>query len=83
MKISRREAVTFLLGGLAALGGSSSVSEKPSLPERCKRHHEPKSVPPWDLISYKWELVYDQQGTDMGYSEWVRTHRSDSFWSVL
>jgi hypothetical protein len=51
MKISRREAMTFLLGGLAALGGiTTSSSEKSSLPKECKR---PRTSKP--------HLTYPQQ----------------------
>ena len=60
MKISRREAYTFLLGGLAALGGITADSEKSSLPKKCKRPVPPKLVDPrlmrWELFPYSFEF---------------------------
>ena len=57
IKISRREAMTFLLGGLAALGGITTSSEKSSLPKECVRRHKPKQVTlPLSEISRNWEV---------------------------
>jgi hypothetical protein len=72
IKISRREAMTFLLGGLAALGGLTSSSEKSSLPERCKRQSKPKS----SFVTVQWEMLpYHFTDFDKAYAEWVLSHR--------
>lgn len=47
-KCNRREAMIFLLGGLAAIGGSHLHGKSPAIRPECARDREPYRLP-WDF----------------------------------